>query len=269
MDQTNERAKYKTIVMSDVHLGSKWSKTKEATTFLRKNSCENLFLCGDIIDGWAIMRGRGMRWKKRHTNFIKALLDISHDTRIVYIRGNHDDFLDRVTPLNFLNMEIVKDFIYESFGKKYYILHGDIFDTVTTGMRWLAKVGDIGYAFLLRLNSYYNQRRLKKGLPYRSIAREIKAKVKASLAYIDDFEKHISEIAAIKDCDGVICGHIHHPDIKMINGVAYLNSGDWVESLSALVEDWDGNWSIYTYESQYNSDLRLLPENTNTLQRSK
>ncbi len=251
MDQQIEKAKYKTIVMSDIHLGSKWSKSKEASSFLRKNSCETLLLCGDIIDGWAIMRGKGMKWKKRHTNFIKTLLDISHTTRIVYLRGNHDDFLDRVTPINFLNMEIVNDMVYESFGKKFYVLHGDIFDTVTTKMSWLAKFGDISYHFLLRLNSFYNARRVKKGLPYRSISREIKSKVKASLSYIDEFEKHISSVAEARHCDGVICGHIHHPEIKMIDGVAYLNSGDWVESLSALIEDWEGNWSIYTHESQY------------------
>ncbi len=259
MEQNREKTKYKTIVMSDIHLGSKWSKSKEATTFIRKNSCELLILCGDIIDGWAIMRGKGIRWKKRHTNFVKALLDISHTTRIVYLRGNHDDFLDRVTPITFLNMEIVNDMVYESFGKRYYVLHGDIFDSVTTNMSWVAKLGDIGYHFLLRLNSFYNNRRVKRGLPYRSISREIKSKVKASLSYIDDFEKHISSVAEARNCDGVICGHIHHPEIKDIDGVAYLNSGDWVESLSALTEDWEGNWSIALHESQFNQDIRTTP----------
>ncbi len=256
MEQKNDKPKFKTIVMSDIHLGSKWSKTKEATTFIRKNSCETLILCGDIIDGWAIMRGKSAKWKKRHTNFIKALLDISHTTRIVYLRGNHDDFLDRVTPINFLNMEIERDMVYESFGRKFYLLHGDIFDSITTNMSWLAKVGDVGYAFLLWLNSYYNQRRVKKGLPYRSIAREIKSKVKASLSYIDDFEKHICSVAQSRGCDGVICGHIHHPELKKIGDIYYLNSGDWVESLSALTEDWKGNWSIFTQESLYNEDIK-------------
>ncbi len=264
MDQEIEKPKYKTIVMSDIHLGSKWSKSKEASSFLRKNSCETLLLCGDIIDGWAIMRGKGLKWKKRHTNFIKTLLDISHTTRIVYLRGNHDDFLDRVVPINFLNVEILPDMIYESFGRKYYVLHGDIFDSVTTNFSWVAKLGDIGYHLLLRINSYYNARRVRKGLPYRSISREIKSKVKASLSYIDEFEKHISSVAESRKCDGVICGHIHHPEIKEIDGVAYLNSGDWVESLSALTEDWQGNWSIFTHDSsdekrdETKSDKELL-----------
>ncbi len=245
---------YRTIVMSDIHLGSKWSKTKEATSFLRKNSCDTLILCGDIIDGWAIMRGRGVKWRKRHTNFIKALLDISHTTRIIYIRGNHDDFLDRVTPINFLNMEIANDFIYTSGGKRYFLLHGDIFDSVTTNMSWLAKIGDVGYSILLGINRYYNNKRIRKGLPYRSIAREIKSKVKGALSYIDDFERHISSVAKVRECDGVICGHIHHPDIKDIDGVMYLNSGDWVESLSALTEDFEGNWSIYLEEVDRTKD---------------
>ncbi len=237
--------KYKTIVISDVHLGSKWSKTKEANEFLRNNSCEKLILCGDIIDGWAIMRGNKVKWRKRHTNFIKTLLDLSHTTQIIYIRGNHDDFLDRVVPMNFLNMEIVKDHIHESFDKRYFVLHGDLFDSVSSNMKWLAKLGDMGYSALLMFNRYYNQRRIRRGLPYRSIAKIIKAKVKTSLSYIDKFESSIIALAKNKECDGVICGHIHHPEIKYIKGVTYLNSGDWVESLSALTEDFEGNWSVY------------------------
>ncbi len=257
-EKESVKKRYRTIVMSDIHLGSKWSKTREATTFIRNNSCETLILCGDIIDGWAIMRGRGEKWKKRHTNFIKALLDIAHDTRIVYIRGNHDDFLDRIVPLNFLNMEIVNDMLYESSGKKYFVLHGDIFDSITTNMSWLAKIGDIGYSILLGINKIYNLRRIRKGLPYRSIAREVKSKVKSSLSDIDKFESQVSDLAKSKGCDGAICGHIHHPDIKDINGVSYLNAGDWVESLSALMEDHEGNWSIHTEEIE--GARLLIPE---------
>lgn len=115
-------------------------------------------------------------------------------------------------------------------------------------MSWLAKVGDVGYSFLLWVNKIYNRRRLKKGLPYYSIAREIKLKVKASVSYISDFEKHIVDIAGKKGCQGVICGHIHYPEKKMIGNVLYLNSGDWMESLSALTEDYDGNWNVYIEE---------------------
>ena len=203
---------YKTIVLSDIHLGSKWSKTKEVTRFLKQHSCDTLILCGDIIDGWSLMRGKNSKWRRRHTNFIKVLLDISHDTKIIYVRGNHDDFLDRVIPLTFSNISVVKDYIYTSGDKRYYVLHGDVFDKVTSSMSWLAKVGDVGYSFLLWANKIYNRRRLKKG------------------------------------CQGVICGHIHYPEKKMIGNVLYLNSGDWMESLSALTEDYDGNWNVYIEE---------------------
>ena len=239
---------YKTIVLSDIHLGSKWSKTKEVTRFLKQHSCDTLILCGDIIDGWSLMRGKNNKWRRRHTNFIKVLLDISHDTKIIYVRGNHDDFLDRVIPLTFSNISVVKDYIYTSGDKRYYVLHGDVFDKVTSSMSWLAKVGDVGYSFLLGVNKIYNRRRLKKNLPYYSIAREIKLKVKASVSYISDFEKHIVDIAGKKGCQGVICGHIHNPEKKMTGDILYLNSGDWVESLSALTEDYDGNWSLYIEE---------------------
>ena len=128
---------YKTIVLSDIHLGSKWSKTKEVTRFLKQHSCDTLVLCGDIIDGWSLMRGKNSKWRRRHTNFIKVLLDISHDTKIIYVRGNHDDFLDRVIPLTFSNISVVKDYIYTSGDKRYYVLHGDVFDKVTSSMSWL------------------------------------------------------------------------------------------------------------------------------------
>ncbi len=236
---------YRTIVLSDVHLGSKWSKTKEATRFLKGNSCETLILCGDIIDGWAIRRGKRSKWKRRQTNFIKALLDLSHTTRIVYVRGNHDDFLDSVVPIEFLGISLVRDFVYESGGRRYFVLHGDVFDHVTSRLKWLAKLGDVGYSALLWANGIYNRRRILKGKPYFSLAREIKNKVKASVSYISDFEGHIVDIARRKECGGVICGHIHHPEIRNVEGILYLNAGDWIESLSALTEDFDGNWLIH------------------------
>lgn len=193
---------YKTIVLSDIHLGSPWSKTKELTCFLKQHTCDTLILCGDIIDGWSIMRGEDMRWQRRHSNFIKVLLDMSHDTKIVYVRGNHDDFLDRITPLSFANILVVKDYIYTSGDKRYYVLHGDVFDKITSSMSWLAKVGDVGYSFLLRVNKIYNHRRLKRGLPYYSIVREIKNKVKASVSYISDFESRIVDVAGKKSLSG-------------------------------------------------------------------
>lgn len=241
---------HRTIVLSDIHLGSKWSKAKEVTRFLKENTCDNLILCGDIIDGWNLMRGKKNKWKRRHTKFIKLLLDIQHNTKITYLRGNHDDFLDVVLPMTFQNIKIVKDCIYESGNKRFYILHGDVFDTVTSRFSWLSKIGDIGYSLLLWINKIYNNRRVKKGLPYYSLSKEIKNKVKTSVSYISDYEHHIVEIARKKKCDGVICGHIHHPEMRYYDDILYLNSGDWVESLSALTEDFEGNWNLVYYREQ-------------------
>lgn len=251
--------RFKTIVLSDIHLGTKFSKAREATKFLEEHSCETLILCGDIVDGWSLSKNKS-RWKRRHTKFIKTLLDLQHQTHIIYIRGNHDNFLDNILPLKFQNISIVREHIYESFGKRFLVLHGDIFDHITSRFSWLAKIGDWGYTLLLNLNKHYNNRRLRKGLPYYSLSKKIKMQVKASVSYISDFEKHLVDVATTKRCDGVICGHIHQAEIKQMDKVLYLNSGDWVESLSALVEDYEGNWEIkYATEISEQNTLKLSP----------
>lgn len=238
---------HKTIVLSDIHLGSKWSKAKEVTRFLKENTCDTLILCGDIIDGWNLMRGRKSKWRQRHTKLIKLFLDLQQSTEIIYLRGNHDDFLDQVVPIRFQNIRIVKDYVHTSGDKRYYVIHGDVFDSVTSRFSWLSKIGDVAYSLLLWTNKLYNNRRAKKGLPYYSLSKEIKNKVKASVSYISDYEKHIVDIARQKKCDGVICGHIHHPEKRYYDDILYLNSGDWVESLSALTEDYAGNWDVVLY----------------------
>jgi len=240
---------HKTIVISDIHLGSKWSRASEVLDFLRKNSCDTLILCGDIIDGWSILRGNKIKWRRIHTNVMKYILTMQESTKIVYIRGNHDDFLNRIQPLGFANISIVKDYIYESFGKRYLVTHGDEFDNITTNWRWLSKLGDIGYSILLNLNASYNKWRSARNLTYLSISKIIKQKVKLSFSYIGDYENHLTEVAKNRKCDGVICGHIHHPENKFIGDLLYINSGDWVESLSAVTEEYDGSWNILYYQS--------------------
>jgi len=238
---------YKTIVLSDLHLGAKASKAKEALFFLKKNSCDTLILNGDIIDGWQLRRG--CEWKKSHSNFLKKVfqLSVKNKSEIIYIRGNHDDFLDTILPFKLGLFSIRKLFIYQGVNRKYLVTHGDMFDSITSKMRWLSKLGDIGYTLLLKINSYYNKNRIKRGLPYDSISQRVKSRVKSVVSYISDFEMELSKYAKMKGCDGVICGHIHQPANKIINNVLYLNSGDWVESLSALTEDHYGNWEIIYY----------------------
>jgi len=238
---------YKTIVISDVHLGASGSKTKQLVRFLKQNTCEWLILNGDIIDGWQLQRSG--KWKRKHTRFFKIILKMidRYKTKVIYIRGNHDDFLDQILPLRIGSLSICREYIYESAGKRFYITHGDIFDSITTKLKFVAKLGDIGYNLLLWLNKRYNQYRAKKGLPYFSLSQKIKAKVKTAVSYIDDFEKELANFARLKNCDGVICGHIHQPAMKEIEGVLYYNSGDWVESLTALTEDFNGNWELVHY----------------------
>lgn len=238
---------YKTIVVSDVHLGTKGSKAKELVRFLQKNTCEKLILNGDIIDFWQL-RKYG-KWKKKHTRFFKVVIKMMQkfETEVIYIRGNHDDLLDNIMPFSVGNLSIQRDYYLYSQGKKFWVVHGDIFDSITTHIKWLAKLGDLGYTFLLWINKVYNNRRLRKGLPYFSLSQLIKAKVKSAVSYISDFEKELVALARMRNCDGVICGHIHHPEIAIYNGLVYMNSGDWVESLSALVEHFDGRWEVVFY----------------------
>lgn len=169
------------------------------------------------------------------------------NTKVTYIRGNHDDFLDQILPFKIGNLNICRDMIYETNGKKYYVVHGDVFDSITRQFKWIAKLGDVGYTMLLWLNRQYNIRRVRKGLPYFSLSQAIKTKVKKAVKYIDDYENQLSSMAKRKHCEGIICGHIHQPAIKDINGIKYLNSGDWVESMTALVEDFNGEWSLAYY----------------------
>lgn len=238
---------YKTIVISDIHLGSLNSKAKEVVRFLKKNTCDVLLLNGDIIDGWQLKKGG--KWKKKHTRFFRVILKMTekNNTEVIYLRGNHDDFLDHILPFSFGGIRVAKDHILESNGKNYLVLHGDIFDSITTNLRWLAMLGDIGYNLLLWLNKLYNSYRLRKGLPYYSLSQAVKQRVKGAVSYISDFEIELTKLAHKKNCQGVICGHIHHPAITTYGNIVYMNSGDWVESLTALVEDYEGNWKIVYY----------------------
>jgi UDP-2,3-diacylglucosamine pyrophosphatase LpxH len=248
-------SKYKTIIISDVHLGMKESKVNEVIKFLTNNKCDTLILNGDIIDAWNLKR-RG-KWKKKYTNFFSTILKlVSHNkTKVTYIRGNHDDFLDEVLPFNIGTFEIKKEIILESGDKKFLVLHGDVFDDITSKVIWLSKLGDIGYNLLLTYNKWYNKQRMKSGKPYHSISQDIKNKVKNLVKIISKFENKAIKFAHHKKCDGIICGHTHKAGIYNIGDIIYMNCGDWVETLSALVENKDGSWEIkYFYESKKKSN---------------
>lgn len=253
---------YKTVIISDVHLGSEGSKAKEVTAFLKSISCETLIMNGDIIDGWQLKKGGS--WKKKHTAFFRTVLKMieNHNTKVIYLRGNHDDFLDQIIPFQLGKYFIVqRDYILQSGSKSFFITHGDIFDSVTSQMKWLAYLGDIGYNFLLSTNKLYNQYRKWRGFAYYSFSQKIKQRVKEAVNYVSDFEEKLIELAKANHCEGIICGHIHKPDIRLIQDITYMNSGDWVESLTALVEDYQGNWDLlYLLQNTLDLEEELTDE---------
>lgn len=253
-----QRIHYSTIVLSDIHLGSEHSHIDEVTTFLKSVDCRRLILNGDIIDGWQL-RKQHRHWNKKHTGFFKVLMKMMENqgTEIIYVRGNHDDFLDNFAPIQFSNLSVVKDYILHTHGKQYYVTHGDIFDTVTTNMKWLAMLGDAGYTFLLWVNKVYNLYREKKGKTYYSLSQRVKQRVKSAVSYISRFEKELVALAEFKKVDGIICGHIHQAADIMYGKIHYLNSGDWIESLTALVENEQGEWKIVIYNKE---DYEDIPE---------
>ena len=238
--------RYRTIIVSDIHLGSQYSRAKEVTEFLSKNSADTIILNGDIIDGWALKRG-GV-WTDEHMKCVRKLMKLSKSSTVYWIRGNHDDFLHDFIPFDFGKIMLRESIEYRSLdGKKYLVLHGDIFDIFVDKLGWLAKIGSVGYDMTLWLNKWYNKYRAYRGLPYFSLSQKIKASVKTATNFIGDFENHMVTYARSLECDGVICGHIHKAEIREIDNLIYMNSGDWVESNTALVETQKGKWKIINF----------------------
>lgn len=241
--------KYKSIFISDIHLGTRFSKAKELLHFLKHNECENLILVGDIIDGWAIKRK--FVWPQSHSDVIqKVLKKARKGTDVTFITGNHDEFLRPFVPLILGNsLNITNELEYTGInGKKYYVTHGDFFDSITMTKKWLAILGDYGYDLLLHLNAILNFFRKKLGIKkYWSLSKYVKDNVKSSISFISDFENVLSNHAKKKGYDGIICGHIHKAEIRNIENIEYLNCGDWVENCTAIVETFEGKFEIINW----------------------
>lgn len=242
------KPRFKTIFISDVHLGATDCKAEQASHLLRHSLCEKLVLNGDIIDAWALLRDG--RWEKQHTHFIRTVLRKmeKENTEVIYTRGNHDDVLERFLPIALDNLRIVREHIHESPHGRYLVVHGDGFDHVTTNHKWAAEIGAIGYNTLLRVNRLYNDWREWRGKPPFSFAKWVKARVKGAVSFVGQYEEQLQNLAAEKKCRGIICGHIHTPADKLVGDVHYLNSGDWVESMTAVVEHLDRTFEVITYE---------------------
>ncbi len=249
-----ERKTFRTVVVSDIHLGTKFSKVTEAANFLASVDCGRLILNGDIIDGWQLRKNDYEYWGTEYARFFRIILKMieNHGTEVYVLRGNHDDFLDKIIPMSMGKINILRDMVLESGGKKFFVTHGDIFDSITSDMKWMAKLGDVMYNILLKINVLYNRMQTLRGKPYYSFSQAVKNKVKKAVSNASDFDRMLADMARTKGCQGVICGHIHRPEDRMIDGVRYLNSGDWVETMSALAEDGDGDWQIVHYK-----DLKL------------
>ena len=244
---------YKSIFISDVHLGTNDCKAEVLNNFLKNNTCENLYLIGDIIDAWKIQQNK-WRWKQSHTNVIRRILGHSkRGTKVIYIAGNHDEFLRPFLNYNlhFGLVELHNQFEHVGIdGKKYLVIHGDMFDGITRLTPWLSILGDKAYDFILTLNNKYNWIRHKLGFGYWSLSKYLKHRVKKAVDFIFQFEKNLAAYCKKRGYDGVICGHIHHAEIKDLDGVTYMNDGDWVESCTALVEHHDGHWDIVTWTKE-------------------
>ncbi len=235
---------HRTIFISDIHLGTRFCKADVLVDFLKNNSCDTLFLVGDIVDGWQLRRR--WYWTDSHSDVVAEILHKADTgTRVVLVPGNHDEFLRDYCGRALSGIGIANETIHETAdGKRLLVLHGDQFDGVVACAKWLVHLGDHAYTAALILNNWLAVFRRALGFPYWSLSAFLKRKAKSAVAYVAKFEEAVARQAAARGVDGVVCGHIHQAEIRMIGDVLYLNDGDWVESCSALVEDARGNLEI-------------------------
>ncbi len=242
--------RYRSIFISDIHLGTKGSQTEMLLDFLKHTESKHLYLVGDVIDGWRMKRN--WYWDQRHNDVIQKLLRKARKgTRLIYIPGNHDENFRDFARYRFGNVAVLTQTIHRAAnGKKYLVLHGDQFDGVVLYAKWLALLGDQAYNVALALNYWFNRVRRIFGFPYWSLSAFLKHRVKNAVQYISSFEKAVTAAARARGLDGVICGHIHTAEITEYDGVIYMNDGDWVESCTALVEYHDGRFEIVDWSKQ-------------------
>jgi UDP-2,3-diacylglucosamine pyrophosphatase LpxH len=243
-DAGRDALRYRSVWISDLHLGTPGCQARALLDFLKQVECQNLFLVGDIIDGWQLRRT--WFWPQTHNDVVQKLLRKARKgTRVIFVPGNHDEFARRYVGHSFGGIEVVDDWIHETAdGRRLWVTHGDLFDGVVQCAKWLAHFGDRMYELTLRLNRHLNSLRARMGLPYWSLSRYLKLKVKRAVSYVGDFEVAVAREARRRGVHGVVCGHIHHAELREIDGIVYANDGDWVESLTALVEHADGRLEV-------------------------
>jgi len=239
-----KRMKFRTIWISDTHLGTPGCNAELLLDFLKSTDCETLYLVGDIVDGWQLRKG--WYWPARHNDVVRCILKrVKRGTRVVYVPGNHDEAFRDYTGLDFGGIELINEDIHVTAdGRRLLVLHGDQFDSIVLYARWLAFLGDSAYVLLLKSNALVNAVRRMFGLPYWSLAAHLKKRVKNAVQFIGKYEQVVAHAAADRGVDGVVCGHIHSAEIKQFGDITYYNDGDWVESCTALVEHADGRMEI-------------------------
>jgi UDP-2,3-diacylglucosamine pyrophosphatase LpxH len=254
LNETEGARRYRTIFISDVHLGTKGCQAELLLEFLRETESEYLFLVGDIVDGWRLTRA--WYWPQAHNDVVqKVLRKARKGTNVIYVPGNHDEGFRQFRGVEFGHIQIVDEAVHTmKDGRRFLVTHGDKFDVVVNYAKWLAFVGDYAYRLAITLNVWFNAARRRLGFPYWSLSSYLKYKVKNAVEFIGDYETALAAEARRRDVQGVICGHIHHAEIREIGGITYCNDGDWVESCTALVEHMSGEleiipWSIVRLET--------------------
>lgn len=243
-ERQGERRRYRTIWISDIHLGTRGCNAGMLIDFLDSTDSETIYLVGDIIDGWRLRKS--WYWPALHNDVVwRVMKRAKRGTRVIYIPGNHDEMFRQFAGLTFGGIEIRRKAIHVTAdGRKLLVLHGDEFDTVVLCHRWLAFLGDAAYGLLLRMNVGINAIRRRFDLPYWSLSKHAKRKVKNAVEFISRYEEAVAHEAGVRGVDGVVCGHIHTAEIRDFDGVAYYNDGDWVEGCTALVEHFDGRMEL-------------------------
>jgi len=251
--------RFRTIWLSDIHLGTRGCKAEALVEFLEAHACDYLYLVGDIIDFWRLKRAP--YWPQVHSDVIRKVLSKARaGTIVTFVPGNHDEYLRRFCDLQLGNIFVTREAVHRTAaGRLFLILHGDEFDGVTRCHRWLAKLGDVAYEHLLVLNRWFNRVRRACGCDYFSLSAYVKWKVKRAIIYACDFEEAVAGEAARRGMDGVVCGHIHRTEMRPIGPVLYCNTGDWVESCTALVEREDGSLALLSYADRVNHRRGVPP----------
>ena len=235
---------YRTIWLSDFHLGTKDVRADYLLDFLQHNESETLYLVGDVFDGWAL--SRSWNWDQFHNDVIQIILrKAQQGTRVVYLPGNHDEFARDYLGLQLGRIQVTQELIHiTADGRRFLVLHGDVFDGVIRHARWISVLGSKVYRILLILNRGLNRARRLLGMPYWSLSAYMKHRTKRAVQVIADFENAMVEVAKTKNANGVVCGHVHFAEIRKIGDILYANAGDWIESFTGLVEHSDGRLEL-------------------------